>query len=105
MLLSINTTSAREVQRNYKSIVKKVKKTNQPVIVISKNEPEVAIVSLELLERYEQLQNNGQLWAIIDEMRAQNADIDTDTAYNEITKEVAIVRQKNYEKTKASSRR
>ncbi len=104
MLGTFNTTSARNVQRNYKTIVTKIKQSKQPIIVINKNQPEVAIVSLDLLERYEQLQNVEHLWTMIDDIRTQNASIDPDTVYQEITKEVDLVRQKNHEKTITSSR-
>jgi prevent-host-death family protein len=39
--------SSRDMQRGYKGIVERVKHTKQPALVLSQNEPQVAIVSLD----------------------------------------------------------
>lgn len=53
MLNFPKTTSAREIQRNYRKIFDQVKKTKQPVIVMKNNKPEVAIVDYKKLEEME----------------------------------------------------
>lgn len=47
------TTTAREIQRNYKKIFDLVKKTKEPVVVMRNNKPEVAIVDAKKLAEME----------------------------------------------------
>ena len=56
-MLDTITISARDILRNYKEVFDKVKKTKQPAVVVSKKEPQVAIVSLDDLEKLRQLKN------------------------------------------------
>lgn len=44
------TVTPREIQRSYRKIFDEVKETQQPVVVMKNNKPEVAIVSIEKLE-------------------------------------------------------
>lgn len=39
-----DTASAREIQRNYRLLFNRVKRTHKPLLIISNNKPEVAIV-------------------------------------------------------------
>lgn len=48
-----NTTTAREIQRNYRKIFDMVKKTKEPVVVMKNNKPEVAIVDAKKLSEME----------------------------------------------------
>lgn len=95
MLYPINTTSARNVQRNYRNVVDNVKKTKKPVIVISRNQPEVAIVDLDT---FTELQG----FAAIDRLRDRNADKNPDEVLKNVTKIVEEVRQKRYDAAKSS---
>lgn len=54
--------TARDILRNYKKVFANIKKTKQPTVVFSQKEPQVAIVSLEDLEKLQQLRykNSGQ---------------------------------------------
>ena len=56
-MLDTITINARDILRNYKKIFDIVKKTKQPTVVVSKKEPQVAIVSLDDLEKLRQLKN------------------------------------------------
>lgn len=47
------TTTAREIQRNYKKVFDEVKKTKEPVFVMKNNRPQVAIVDAKELEEME----------------------------------------------------
>ena len=47
------TTTAREIQRNYRKIFDEVKKSKEPVFVIKNNKPEVAIIDAKKLEEME----------------------------------------------------
>jgi len=51
MNFGIHTTSAREIQRNYKRIFEQAVDTGEPIYVMAKNKPQVAIVSMDLLDR------------------------------------------------------
>lgn len=44
------TTTAREIQRNYRKIFDEVKKTKEPVVVMKNNKPEVVIMDPKKLE-------------------------------------------------------
>ncbi|PIW06634.1 hypothetical protein COW38_04590, partial [Candidatus Collierbacteria bacterium CG17_big_fil_post_rev_8_21_14_2_50_45_7] len=46
----LNTVSARQLQRDYKSIFANVNKTNTPIMVISNNEPQVVILSIKEMD-------------------------------------------------------
>lgn len=47
------TTTAREIQRNYRKIFDLVKKTKEPIVVMKNNRPDVAIVDVKKLEEME----------------------------------------------------
>lgn len=47
------TTTAREIQRNYKKVFDTVKRTKEPVFVMKNNKPEVAIIDAKKLEEME----------------------------------------------------
>jgi PHD/YefM family antitoxin component YafN of YafNO toxin-antitoxin module len=62
----INTQSipAREMARNYKSIIAKVKQTKEPVILSTQDQAEAAIISLEDLEKLKQLKSQQSAQAL-----------------------------------------
>jgi len=64
-MLDTVTISARDILRNYKEIFDKVKKTKQPAVVVSQKEPQVAIVSLDDLEKLRQLKNKQSTKALL----------------------------------------
>lgn len=47
------TTTAKDIQRNYRKLFDLVKKTKKPLIVMRNNKPEVAIVDITKLEQFE----------------------------------------------------
>ena len=47
----LNTISARQIQREYKKILKRANKSKEPIVVISNNKPQGAIIGLDLLEK------------------------------------------------------
>ncbi|MDO8498091.1 MAG: type II toxin-antitoxin system prevent-host-death family antitoxin [bacterium] len=47
----LNTISARQLQRGYKKVLEEANKTNQPLIVMSNNQPQGAVIGLDLLEK------------------------------------------------------
>lgn len=54
-MLAPHTITARELVRNYKQVFDNIKKTKRPSVVSARREPQVAIVSLEDLEKLNQL--------------------------------------------------
>jgi prevent-host-death family protein len=46
-----HTISARQIQREYKKILEKANKIKKPIIVISNNKPQGAVIGLDLLEQ------------------------------------------------------
>lgn len=45
------TISARQIQREYKKVLIDANKSNEPIIVMSNNKPQGAIIGLDLLEK------------------------------------------------------
>lgn len=52
-MLFPRTTTAREIQRNYKKVFETVKRTKEPVFVMKNNKPEIAIIDARKLEEME----------------------------------------------------
>ena len=47
----LNTVSARQIQREYKKVLEKANKSKKPIVVMSNNKPQGAIIGLDLLEK------------------------------------------------------
>ena len=62
----LNTVSARQIQRGYKKVLEKANKSKEPIVVMSNNKPQGAIIGLDLLER---LQLDAVLAEAMDEHR------------------------------------
>jgi len=60
------TVTARDILRNYKTIITKVKDTKQPALVMSQKEPQVAIVSLEDFEKLQNLRYKNSAKSLLD---------------------------------------
>ena len=65
----LNTISARQIQRGYKKVLMDANKSNEPIVVMSNNKPQGAIIGLELLEK---LQLDLSLTEALEEYRAGN---------------------------------
>ncbi len=48
-----NTTTAKQLQQNYRKVFDLAKKTREPVIVMRNNKPDVAIIDAKKLEEME----------------------------------------------------
>lgn len=46
-----NTISARQIQREYKKVLENANKSKEPIIVMSNNKPQGAVIGLDLLEK------------------------------------------------------
>lgn len=47
------TTTAREIQKNYRKIFDEVKETGEPVVVMRNNKPDIVIMDAKRLEEME----------------------------------------------------
>lgn len=65
-MLHTVTVTARDLLRSYKGVFDKVKRTKQPAVVMSQKKPQVAIVSMEDLEKLRQLKNKQSTKALLD---------------------------------------
>ncbi|MEK7517649.1 MAG: type II toxin-antitoxin system Phd/YefM family antitoxin [Patescibacteria group bacterium] len=65
-MLNTVTVTTRDILRNYKQVFERVKKTKQPAVVVSQKEPQVAIVSLDDLEKLKQLKNRQSTKTLLD---------------------------------------
>lgn len=65
-MLDTITISTRDILRNYKEVFNRVRNTKQPAVVISKKKPQVAIVSLDDLEKLRQFKNKQSTKALLD---------------------------------------
>lgn len=77
MSLIPNTVSARDIQRNYRKIFNKAKTSKKPVVVLTNNTPDVAIIDIKELEKLyskvQQAELNDALKAIKEYNRAKKA--------------------------------
>ena len=62
-----DTISARQIQREYKWVLEKANKSKEPIIVMSNNKPQGAIIGLNLLEK---LQIEAVLKEALEEYKA-----------------------------------
>lgn len=56
-MLNTNIMPARNLQKSYKSIIEDVKLKKHAVVLTTNNEPQVALVALEDLEKIQQAKN------------------------------------------------
>lgn len=61
-----NIVTAREILRNYKKVFGNVRKTKNPTVIVVKKKPQVAIVTLDDLEKLKQLKNKQSTKALLD---------------------------------------
>jgi prevent-host-death family protein len=57
--------SARDIQRNYKAVVDRVKHTKQPAILMSQKEPQAVIVSVEDFEKLQEMRKRNSARAAL----------------------------------------
>lgn len=94
-----STVSARDIQRGYKKVFDTVKRVRRPVVVMANNDPQAAIISIDMLEEYNRLKQDEELFTIINEIWAKNRSKDPDEVLRDVTGDVEEVRQRIYEKT------
>ena len=48
----LHTISAKQIQRGYKKVFEEANRINKPILVITNNKPVAAIISLDLLDKF-----------------------------------------------------
>lgn len=100
----LNTVSARELQRDYKSVFAKAKKTKQPIMVISNNEPQIIMLSLETFKHYADSLSRQELWETIASIQADNPNTNEVEVEADVLSAIKRVRMKANDKSSRSSR-
>jgi PHD/YefM family antitoxin component YafN of YafNO toxin-antitoxin module len=57
--------TSRDILRNYKEVFRRVQQTKQPVIFYNRKQPQVAIVSLDDLQKLEDLRRRNSARALL----------------------------------------
>jgi prevent-host-death family protein len=52
------TTTATEIQRNYKKVIKKARKSKQPIVILYKNKPYGVLMDYDTYQKKEQTNGN-----------------------------------------------
>ena len=69
------TVSSSDIQKKYREIFDEVKKTKEPVIVLTGNKPDVAIVDFNYLEELKQESYEKELKEAIEIIRAGDKEL------------------------------
>lgn len=78
--------SARQLQRGYKKVLEQANRLNKPLIIVSNNQPQGAVIGLDLLEK---LQLDTLLNEALDEYKAgKTKSIKTKKDFEEHLKEI-----------------
>jgi prevent-host-death family protein len=85
--MNTTTVTVRELQRNQKDVIERVKKTKQPAVVVNQDEPQVILMPLDAAREFERLQRKEaleRLLAFSEEMAVKYKDkpIPTDLSVN-----------------------
>ena len=87
------------MQRDYKSVFMQADKTNEPMVVMSNNDPLGFIVSMKKMQEYLELQNKQLLWDTISSIQSKNRYNDPIETQKDIDQAVKEARKKVYEET------
>lgn len=94
----LNTVSARQLQRDYKSVFANVNKTNKPIVVISNNEPQAVILSIKEMDNINKFFSEQKFWEAVREIQSKNRYNDPIATQKDIDEAVDDARQKVYDK-------
>lgn len=92
----VRRMSSREARANFSDLLGSVFYTNEPVIVEKKGKPVAVLISPDTYERIKAQEEHD--WAVIDQIRARNADKDPDEVLADVTAVVEEVRRERYER-------
>ena len=100
----LTTVSAREFQRDYKSVFAKAKNINQPIMVISNNQPQGFFLSPETFKYYADSLSRQELWDTIASIQADNPNTNEKDVEADVLAAIKRVRMKSHEKNTRRSR-
>ena len=87
------TVSKQEAKADFDGVLGVLSSSNEAVVVEDGGEPVAIMITPE---EYNRLRREDP-WAVLDELRAANADQDPDEVYQLVTEVVEQVRQERYE--------
>jgi len=99
----VKRMSTREARANFSELLGSVYYTGQPVMVERKGKPVAVLITPSQFEQIGKIKADG--WAVVDDLRKRNADQDTETVYQEVTKVVEGIRQGRYDQEKKAKKR
>lgn len=70
MLIDQHTVAIRDIQRHSEKVLKKIKASKKPTILIARNKPQVALISLDYLEELEAAKETADIMKDPDEVAA-----------------------------------
>lgn len=100
----LNTVSARELQRDYKSVFSKAKKVKAPIMIISNNEPQGFLLDPVTFKRYADSLSRQELWETIASIQKDNPYTNESEVEEDILAAIKRVRMKSNDKPARSTR-
>ena len=98
----VKRISTQQARASFSEILGSVYYTKNPVIVERKGKPMAVLISPE---QYASLEKElSDLWTTVDGIRLRNQDLNPDQILDDVTREVEVVRQAHYAKTKKTSK-
>lgn len=70
MLTNQNTVAIRDIQRHSEKVLKKIKASRKPTILIARNKPQIALVNLDYLEELEAAKETADIMKDPEEVAA-----------------------------------
>lgn len=96
--------SVRETRENFSDVLGLVRDGKETVIVEKKGKPVAVLISPDQWDRVQQ-QSKERFFAVVDQLRRDNADKDPEEVYRDVTSVVEEVRQERYERENRAAHR
>ena len=87
------------MQRRYTQVFQSVNKNQKPLVVMANNNPQAAIISMEMLDEFNRLKARQDLFELIEQIGQRSRKLDEDEVLRDIEQELNPIRQRIYEKT------
>lgn len=91
----LDTVSARELQRDYKSVFSKAKKVKAPIMIISNNEPQAFVLDPATFKRYADSLSRQELWETIASIQKDNPNTNESVVETDVLAAIKRVRMKS----------
>lgn len=99
-----NTVSARELQRDYKSVFAKAEKIQAPIMVISNNKPQGFVLSPTTLKRYADSLSRQELWKTITSIQSDNENTNEEEVMTDVLAAIKRTKMRSNDKSPRRSR-